>query len=273
MCVFSRSYKWLTNLPEHKMIALPVDIREELIAAACLLPIAVANLRSPLSTVVTCSDATPVRAGVTKAVVSRKCAEALFLHSAHKGQYTRLDWGPDDWSPQVWDGHHLPQVLSEVVSGAEWEICGAYDFHTIDHVNIQEARAMKSALNFHVAESSIRGPSIVLNGTDSRVCLGSWAKGRSSAVQLNNVWRQCLGLCVLSNSRLVQFWLPSADNPADDPSRKVDIRKPCLVSEAARQLLVPERRAHYRSTKRACHQSRYCLEVFAGSGRLSAALE
>ena len=88
MCVFSRSYKWLTDLPEHKMIALPVDIREELIAAACLLPIAVANLRSPLSTVVTCSDATPVRAGVTKAVVSRKCAEALFLHSVHKSQYT-----------------------------------------------------------------------------------------------------------------------------------------------------------------------------------------
>ena len=99
------------------MIALPVDIREELIAAACLLPIAVANLRSPLSTVVTCSDANPVRAGapgVTKAAVSRKCAEALFLHSVHKGQYTRLDWGPDDWSPQVWEGHHLPQVLSEV---------------------------------------------------------------------------------------------------------------------------------------------------------------
>ena len=130
------SYKWLTDLPEHKMIALPVDIREELIAAACLLPIAVANLRSPLSTVVTCSDATPVRAGVTKAVVSRKCAEALFLHSVHKGLYTRLDWGPDDWSPQVWEGHHLPQVLSEVVSRADWEICGAYDFHTIDHVNI-----------------------------------------------------------------------------------------------------------------------------------------
>ena len=132
---------------------------------------------------------------------------------------------------------------------------------------------MKSALKFHVAESATRSPSIILNGTDSRVCLESWAKGRSSAVQLNNVWRQCLGLCVLSNSRLVQFWLPSADNPADDPSRKVDIRKPCLVSEVARQLPVPERRAHYRSTKRACHQSRYCLEVFAGSGRLSAALE
>ena len=61
-----------------------------------------------------------------------------------------------------------------------------------------------------------RVPEVVLNGIDSRVCLGSWAKGRSSVVKLNNIWRQCLGLGVLADVKMLQFWLESAANPADD---------------------------------------------------------
>ena len=112
----------------------------------------------------------------------------------------------------------------------------------------------------------------LLNGTDSKVCLGSWAKGRSSAPQLNTVWRQCLGHCVLCSKRFAQFWLPSAQNPSDDPSREVPLRKPKVATGVVARLITPGRTADGCSSSGPHNQRWLVLEVFSGCGRLSAKL-
>ena len=271
MCVFSRSYRWLQTLSVGRVYKVPHDIRDELLGAALVLPCAHADLRASLSSTLTCSDATQVGGGVTSVEVAGECAEGLFRHGEHRGAYTRLDWGPDDWQLKPWTGHQLPEVLVDVIRGASWKVDRSFLFSQSDHVNVQEARALKSALVQHCLRSS--APEVCINGTDSRVCLGAFGKGRSSAPKLNNVLRQCLGLHLLCRKRLVQFWMASALNPADDPSRFVVLRQPQAVGSEASRLLRVGRTPSNKSVRGSHALCMLALEIFSGIGALSAALE
>jgi len=272
MSVFARCFKWTSNAEPHTLLRLPIDLKDELLAAAVLLPLAEADLRSPISTKVTCSDATPQGCGVVASEVSAQCAEALFRHCEHKGAYTRLDWGPAEWQLEPWEGQELPQVLRDVVASAPWHAVREYDFSNIDHVNLQEARATKAVLLWHLEQNL--DSEIILNGTDSRVGLGSWAKGRSSAGRLNSIWRECLSLCIFGRKRLLQFWLSTHENPADEPSRHKPVRQPKqVVSSVVSNLITPQRTPHKLSKKGPCRDKFFCLEVFAGMGMLTKALE
>jgi hypothetical protein len=112
----------------------------------------------------------------------------------------------------------------------------------------------------------------LVNGVDSRVILGAFAKGRSSSSQLNKVLRGCLGLQVLGRKRVLNFWVPSADNPADDPSRSVTLRRPARSPAGLARLVLPERTP----SKFSCHgvggDHIFCRELFAGCAGLTSAL-
>ena len=102
MSIFSRAFKWVHSLKKKVMVRIPPDVREELLIAALHLPLACTNIRAPVSSHVTCSDATLTIAGVVESRVSRDLSLALYHHSAHKGAYTRLDWNQTDWCLQPW---------------------------------------------------------------------------------------------------------------------------------------------------------------------------
>ena len=78
-----------------------------------------------------------------------------------------------------------------------------------------------------------------VNGTDSNVCLGAWAKGRSSSFQLNGSMRKTVGWQVLGNKCLVNFRVDTKLSPSGDPSRDVPLRAPKRAPAWAKQLLVP----------------------------------
>ena len=61
MSVFHRVFRWLAGLTEHQAVRWPADIREELLVAALLLPLAEANIRWGISSRLTTTDATPIR--------------------------------------------------------------------------------------------------------------------------------------------------------------------------------------------------------------------
>eukprot|EP00972_Heterocapsa_arctica_P078147 11524756-Heterocapsa_arctica.AAC.1 len=112
----------------------------------------------------------------------------------------------------------------------------------------------------------------LVNGTDSRVTLGAVAKGRSSSSQINNRLRSCLGYMILGQKHMVQFWIPSKENPSDDPSRHVPLRQPEAVRPDRAWLLKPERTPHRTSNKKQCAKDKLCREWFAGCGGLTRAL-
>ena len=89
MCCLGRCYRWVAALPPRRVAKLPADIADEIMAALLHLPLAVSDLRSPVSSHIYCSDATPSTAGSASAVTSQSAAEALYCHAEHKGFYTR----------------------------------------------------------------------------------------------------------------------------------------------------------------------------------------
>jgi hypothetical protein len=266
MCIFGRAFRWTHELEEEGLHTMPTHVVDELLCASLHLAVAYADIRAPISTRVHTADATPGSAGVTSCVVSRALAEGLFDHAEHEGRYTRLDWGPDHYALSPWEDRVLPPDLRSAVAAAAWRVEASFPFRATCHVNLQEARASKVVLKKRA--ELCQKPERIVMGTDSRVVLGAWAKGRSSSCRLNSILRSCLGWCILGRKKLCQFWLESAENPSDDPSRFTQLRMPPQRTGFGSHLLRPEPCS--RGGLDGCGQ--LCLEVFAGKGRLSASL-
>ena len=112
----------------------------------------------------------------------------------------------------------------------------------------------------------------LVNGTDSRVVPGAFAKGRSSSSQLNAILRSCLGWSVLGQKQICQFRLGCEDNPADDPSRHGHLRRPVELSPELEHLLLPEQPYDRSASGPSGPTKPLCLETFAGFAGLSKAL-
>jgi len=99
MCGFHGIHKWLADLTvanigpsSHTPHAIPTHVRDELIALALLLVFARANLRRPVSTRITATDATVLRGATVAAIVTQPLADMLFDLSESRAEYCRLDW-------------------------------------------------------------------------------------------------------------------------------------------------------------------------------------
>ena len=60
-----------------------------------------------------------------------------------------------------------------------------------------------------------------MHGLDSAACLVP-AKGRSSSHQLNSRCRRMASINISGGHEVFYSWMPSGENPADDPSRRYD---------------------------------------------------
>ena len=163
----------------------------------------------------------------------------------------------------------MPAVLADSIKAAHWATDERFSYRQTSHVNLQEARASKAVLRKRAALSL--EPERVVSGTDSRVLLGAWAKGRSSSCRLNQILRECLGWSVMSQKKLLQFWLCSADNVGDDPSRFVELRRRVPGGALVEKLVRPAASA-LRGLARGAGEAKFLgLEAFAGSERLTKA--
>ncbi len=94
-------------------------------------------------------------------------------------------------------------------------------------LNIQQVREVALEVSDLSEMSLTAGRSA--NLVDSRVALGSWAKGRSSARFLNQALRASVGDQLVGKKQVCNLWGASAENPSDDPSRDVSLREPTEV--------------------------------------------
>lgn len=271
MSLFAKSFLWVSNLKDFGSHLVPSYVREELLMASLHLLVAVSDVRAPISTTISCSDATPNSAGTVEAMVSNELADSLYSHAEHRGFYSRLDWSDTQWSLRSAVGIHPTDAILDSLKGVPWVTKRSFSFSGSDHVNIQELRAMKCVLKDSVSRT-LKSQRLV-NGIDSRVVLGCLGKGRPSSSKLNAVARSCIGWAVLGRTRLVIFWLSSGDNFSDEPSRFKVLRARVFMPEVPRRLFVPERTPCRTACRGARGSPKIRLEVFAGCGRLSVALE
>ena len=91
MCLLGRAFRFVQKAPSGTAIKIPADVCDELLSCALSLAVASTDIRAPVRTRVTCSNATPTALGTVESTVSRELAESLFDHAEQKGAYTRLD--------------------------------------------------------------------------------------------------------------------------------------------------------------------------------------
>ena len=171
----------------------------------------------------------------------------------------------------------VPPAVSELVASCKWEVMFSFRFSQSAHINLQEIRALK-ALMVRVLHSAGPGVRFVVC-VDSQVTLGAVCKGRSSSFQVNGLLRMLLGLQVFGRCRVLLLWVPSECNPADYPSRFVEIPDQLSGGNPIITRFVKERldalgpSAPFPPPRAPRPGVRFrCLEVFSGSGNLTRAL-
>ena len=91
------------------------------------------------------------------------------------------------------------------------------------HITLGEADAIAWA-----AEDRLRRPGDdgcrFVRPVDSAACAGCFTKGRSSSHQLNLRCRRVASINIAGGYEVWYPWLPSKDNPADEPSRRFEPR-------------------------------------------------
>ena len=108
--------------------------------------------------------------------------------------------------------------VSEVAQALPFELAFRYPFRRRDHINVLEANVRLSLVK-HLARSPSNFATRHLLGQDSRVCLGAFSKGRSSACRMNHVETKAGAYELAADLQLGGLWVDSFRMPADAPSR------------------------------------------------------
>ena len=236
-----RTYKFMSDHKDSRgtLLSLLADIREELCFAGLLTGVAHADIHSQIDTHISAMDATPIAAGAVNSQVSRRVEEALYRSLYYKGGHCKLVLD------QILDATLLGEVESEVdpltaqvVKFIPWKVSRCYNFSDSAHINLQEVKGVSEELRARVKRSLT--PARGINFADSMVTIGAWGHGRSSSFLLNGLLRKNVGWFVMVRKTLDNLHAGTKDNPADDPSRREELRKPEPAADWLEPLLVPQ---------------------------------
>ena len=228
MCLFHHAYVFIDGLPEQGVRKLPSYVKDELLCALLVLPLAEANVRSPVSTQISATDASSKMGGRASTLTSRSLAKTLYRFGEKKGEHTRLDWQLHGIEPPS-RMEEAPLPLVEAMQKHCWTSTHSIRFSKKHHINLLELEMVKQEIKERA--NSNRGFCRVVNLCDSRVVVGAFGKGRSSSRNLNHKLRSCLPWLLTADIHLVNLWVPTDKNPADFPSRGRSIPRPIPTSE------------------------------------------
>ena len=265
-CVVHRAYKHLANAGS-RSVKLTDDLKDELVACGLLLGVAVSNIRWPVSHIITCSDATPDSQAVCEVAVNVELSTALYKSTQYKGFPVHVSNGKPSPSPPR--GVFHDPICDEIADCLRWNVRSVKLGMASQHVNIREVGAIGDVLR-HRVRSNLLAERCV-NGVDSLVGLGGWAKGRSPSLQINGRLRNNLGRHVPGNKHFSNVYFSTKHNPSDDPTRGVELRSPKVPPRWLKSLTVP-RSSHLHNPFACLSRPPMGRECFSGCGALSEAL-
>ena len=254
-------YTAIHGMPARGRCKLQGPAFDELLALCFLGPTAYGDMRlEPLraetgACVVAATDAAGDGAlGACTAEIEEPTWNTVYRLAESRGEHVRLHWVAEVSEP--------PTALS-AQRGASGRLAVYAPWRAIlqlppsrnrkpQHVNVLEARAILLLIKWLMARDERDARLIML--LDSRVCVGAFAKGRSSSRALNSVIRQCAGLAILQGLSWVIVWVPTWANPADAPSRgrSVGARRRSLPEWLADGTAVVDSDVRYTERKSRC---------------------
>lgn len=218
-----------------ELVGLDGRTRSDLMIIATLIPLAVTNLKARVGGRITASDASSWGEAAVTAKIPEKIAEELYRHTLRKSLWVRLLSPSAAWRrmhEMTSPGEEVPEEGTEYKSHPLWEtLASCLDFELLfkkqkkgaRHINVGELRGMLSAEE----KLALKEPSCrQMFGMDSQVGLGAAVKGRSSSKALNAEMAQSIPVMLIQDVYSEYLYFETSRNPADDPTRGKDVRKP-----------------------------------------------
>eukprot|EP00971_Amphidinium_carterae_P319230 6345207-Amphidinium_carterae.3 len=206
-----------------KRVKLSKGAQDELLILLSLWPLFTCDLRRPPARVITATDATTQRGGVVMGPLVAE--EATWIWARLPRRPGATSWLSPEGVLEMASRSAPDVLLEEFINSQKLTVALNFKFRYEQHINIQEAVAVRSALKLltrRVDLHSCRLPILV----DSLVVQSVMARGRSCSRTLNKVVRSIAMLTLMSNVQLLTGWVRSESNPADDPTRFAPLRVP-----------------------------------------------
>lgn len=223
------------------------SVRKELWMLIGLLPLLHADLSAPVFRNVIATDASELAAGVVCTSLTKDMSRALWpvcssrSHAClqtlvNKQQMMGVDMrdicrdmdmeystSSNQQQQLIQTAAHTYAEMYAEVGDASWSTLVSKAWHTPEHINALELRAVLLALHWALSFPSSHLSRVYLL-VDSTVTFFTLWKGRCSSPQLLWIMRKVAALLLANGMQLLTGWIPSAVNPADAPSRCVDHR-------------------------------------------------
>ena len=136
-----------------------------------------------------------------------RLAGSIWYSADFKGRYVRLN-------EQQEVGGASPFPTQDMT----WRTLAAWKWQHEQHINVLESNVVFQCIRYRSRDPS-RHLSRVVLGVDNTAAIGAGAKGRSSSSRLNRILKRQGALLLASGQYPGYIYVPSADNPADGPSR------------------------------------------------------
>ena len=228
MSIFHHIYKYMDKLEDGVCYMLPHHVRDELLTASLILPLASCNIRWPVSVQISASDASSKRGGRASCITSQAFAKTLYRFSEKRGEYTRMDWEKHHVAPPT-SMEQAPAALVDTLMKHQWTATQSCRFAKAEHINLLELEMVHQEVRDRI--NTNRGRCRVVNLCDSRVVVGAYAKGRSSSKYMNHRLRANLPWCLAGGVSVSNLWVSTDCNPADYPSRNRPIPEPIPITQ------------------------------------------
>ena len=216
------------------VVVISPALRDELLTIIPLAVLTKMDLRLSPSDRLIASDASNSCEAGTFCLVGSAVTEEFQTFGIQKGLWNKLlspykaylrernELAEEEELPDgVLDMHPL---WEEVVSSQQFHVQEApIKRRGRSHINVGEVRA---ALRAELCEGRRLPSSYMVQLLDSQVAIAALVKGRSSSRALNREIKESIPWHVTCNTRVFYGFVRSALNPADDPTRAVELRTP-----------------------------------------------
>ena len=230
MSIFSEVYIFIATMPSCTECRLPPGVVDELLIGSIMLASCYTNIRAPVSSTLSATDATNERGGACRCTVPHKLAHAAYRRGEQRGEHGLLRWDDIELEELPTKMERPSAEVDSLVKCLNWRSPIGYNFTgRREHINIMELRALLDEITRR-AESGERNTRIVVF-IDSRVVTGCVTKGRSSSKPLNRWLRRLMIICLASEIRVKVVWTSTTANPADAPSRRANLPVPSKTPE------------------------------------------
>ena len=217
-----------------QIISISLELHDEILCLLSLLPLSCIDMRLKPSASVIASDASTSLEAAVETKVGEEVVKELQKHTVQKGMWNKLltpykaflrEKGLTEELEELPEGEYdMHPAFEEVATACSFRPFGPIrSVKKKRHINVGEVRAALEAER----RQGLRNPgSFYIHLQDSQVSLAAITKGRSSSRVINKLLKASVPWHVGNNNRSFGAYVRRKKNPADDPTRRVRVRRP-----------------------------------------------